>query len=58
MADIIRDIYIIQQRYSELRVGQIIVIAARKGGWELDDVFSCPDEVLKAGLAKWLKEKY
>lgn len=57
MADIMRDIFIIQQRHPELRVGQIIVCAAHKGGWTKDDVFYCPDDVLRSGLSKWVNEK-
>lgn len=38
--------------HPELRVGQLIVNAARLGGWHSDDVFSCPDDTILFGLAK------
>lgn len=55
-ADIIRDIFLVQQRHPQLRIGQIISNAARKGGWMTNDIFYCPDETLRLGLEKWLKE--
>lgn len=36
--------------YPDLRIGQIIVNAATKGGWTQGDIFYCPDEVLLKGL--------
>ncbi len=55
--DIIRDIFLIRQRHPQLRIGQIIVNAAHMGGWQSDDVFYCPDDSIRLGLSKWLKEK-
>lgn len=56
MGDIVRDLFIIQQRHPELRIGQIISIAAHKGGWEEKDTFYCPDVVLKEGFKNWIAE--
>ena len=56
-SDIIRDIFIVKQRHPELRIGQIIVSAARMGGWKSDDVFYCPDDSIKDGLSELLHEK-
>lgn len=55
-ADIIRDVFLLKQRHQHLRIGQIILNAARKGGWMTDDIFYCPDDILRLGLSKWLKE--
>ena len=35
-----------------LRLGQLISNAAKAGGWELEDVFYCPDTQLRDGLKK------
>jgi hypothetical protein len=40
----------------ELRLGQLIVVAARKGGWIDDDVFNCPDATMAAGLKIFIEE--
>lgn len=40
----------LRNHYPELRVGQIIVNAASKGGWSQNDIFYCPDNVLLNGL--------
>lgn len=55
-ADIIRDVFLLKQRHQHLRIGQIILNAAHKGGWMTDDIFYCPDDILRLGLSKWLKE--
>lgn len=34
------------------RIGQLISNAARAGGWESNDVFYCPNEVILNGLNK------
>lgn len=34
----------------ELRIGQIMVNAAVKGGWTQGDIFYCSDEILLKGL--------
>ena len=36
----------------QLRLGQLLTIAASKGGWELDDLFYVPDDTLIKGLLK------
>ncbi len=41
---------IVNGRCPELRVGQIMIAAARSGGWNNDDIFYCPDDVLLKGL--------
>lgn len=40
----------ISKRSPELRIGQTMVIAAKKGGWNQDDIFYCPDDILLKGL--------
>lgn len=34
----------------ELRISQIMVNAAIKGGWNQNDIFYCPDDILLKGL--------
>lgn len=38
----------------QLRIGQILHIAASKAGWQAEDLFYIPDEILKKGLQKFL----
>lgn len=40
----------IHQKRPELRVCQIMSIAAQMGGWGNDDLFYCPNEVILKGL--------
>lgn len=40
----------VMQMHPELRVGQIILIAARRAGWRNNDIFYCPDEDIERGL--------
>lgn len=40
----------ISKRSPKLRICQIMVIAAKKGGWNQDDIFYCPDDILLKGL--------
>lgn len=42
----------IKQSHPELRVCQILSIAATKGGWGNSDLFYCPDDVILQGLEK------
>lgn len=56
MNEIIKYMFIIQSRHPELRVGQIMSIAAQKGGWNNSDIFYCSNDILEAGFEKWLSE--
>ena len=47
----------VMEKHPLLRIGQLIVCAAKMGGWKDDDVFYCPDDVLFDGLKKMLGEK-
>lgn len=47
---IIELISIISTAYPELRIGQIMMNAATKGGWNQHDIFYCPDEITLKGL--------
>lgn len=40
----------IHQKHPELRVCQIMSVAAKYAGWENDDLFYCPDSVILKGL--------
>lgn len=42
--------------YPELRLQQIMTIAARKSGWLNEDLFYCPDETITRGLEIILSE--
>lgn len=41
--------------YPELRTCQILTIAAHYGGWNGNDLFYCPDDIIEAGLKFMLK---
>lgn len=56
VAVIMEYIRYIKVSHPELRVGQILVNAAHKAGWENDDIFYCPDEMLKKGLIEIAQE--
>lgn len=56
MNEIIKYMFIIQSRRPELRVGQIMSIAAKKGGWNNNDIFYCSNDILETGFKKWLSE--
>lgn len=38
--------------HPQLRLGQLLSIAASRGGWESDDLFYVPDDTLSKGLMK------
>lgn len=42
--------------HPELRLCQLLYIAANKAGWSNDDLFYCPDDKLSDGLVKMLHE--
>lgn len=46
----------VHQRNPELRVCQIMSIAAHMAGWENDDLFYCPDSTILKGLEIFLKK--
>ena len=48
--EIMGNLLVIHDKHPELRTGQILSIAANKGGWGNTDIFYCPDEVLLRGL--------
>lgn len=41
---------LVKESHPELRVCQILSIAASKGGWQNSDLFYCPDDVILKGL--------
>lgn len=43
--------------YPELRICQILSIAAHHGGWSDNDLFYCPDEVIEKGLNHMIESK-
>lgn len=49
-------VYEIRQRHPELRLCQILSNAARKAGWDNNDLFYLPDDKLLYGL-EILKEE-
>ena len=36
--------------YPELRLGQLLTIAAKNANWQQSDIFYCPDDRLERGL--------
>lgn len=46
----------IKQNHPELRICQIMSIAAKKADWFNDDLFYCPDDTLINGLEKVAEE--
>lgn len=44
------------EKHKELRLCQLLCIAADKGGWKESDLFYCDDETLYYGLQKLRKE--
>ena len=55
--DILEYIRAIKQEYPQLRLCQILSIAASRGGWVLNDTFSCPDELIAIGLKDMWQSK-
>ena len=53
---IFSNVRVIYQNHPELRLQQIITIAAQKAGWKDNDLFYCPDATIKQGLDIWLCE--
>lgn len=47
---------VINQIHPELRFNQIMTIAARKAGWEDNDLFYCPNSTIEKGLSMLLEE--
>ena len=43
--------------FPELRIGQLLVNAAHKGGWNQDDIFYCPDDVIEKGIKLLIEER-
>lgn len=46
----------IHKKRPELRVCQIMNIAAHTAGWENDDLFYCPDSVILRGLEEFAQK--
>ncbi len=41
-----------QEGNIDMRMGQLLMTAARLGGWANDDIWNCEDEIFAAGLVK------
>lgn len=48
--EIIQDLRTVSEQYPELRIGQILSLAAHRAGWMNEDLFYCPDDTLLEGL--------
>lgn len=44
-----------QDNMTDMRLGQLIMNAARHGGWASNDVWNCEDEVFAKGFLEMLK---
>lgn len=40
---------------TDMRMGQLLMTAARLGGWASDDIWNCEDEIFAAGFIKMLQ---
>lgn len=40
---------------TDMRMGQLLINAARHGGWTSDDIWNCEDEIFAAGFLKMLQ---
>ena len=40
---------------TDMRMGQLLMNAARHGGWASDDIWNCEDEIFTAGFIKMLQ---
>ena len=40
---------------TDMRMGQLLVNAARLGGWAHDDIWNCEEEIFAAGFVKMLQ---
>jgi hypothetical protein len=40
---------------TDMRMGQILMNAARHGGWASNDIWNCEDEIFAAGFLMMLK---
>lgn len=45
-----------QEGKTDQRIGQLLINAARLGGWTSDDLWNCEDEIFARGLLKMLKD--
>ncbi len=44
-----------QEGNTDMRMGQLLINAARLGGWSHDDLWSCEDEIFAQGFIKMLQ---
>ena len=44
-----------QETNTDMRMGQLLINAARHGGWANDDIWNCEDEIFAAGFIKMLQ---
>ena len=45
-----------QEDNTDMRMGQLLINAARFGGWSNDDIFHCEDEFFAKGFLEMLKK--
>lgn len=45
-----------QEGKTDQRIGQLLINAARLGGWTSDDLWNCEDEIFAQGLLKMIKD--
>ena len=55
--NIMRMVSEVHKMYPEMRIGQLIYCAAAKAGWNNDDVFYLPDEMLMRGLQEMMDRR-
>ncbi len=45
-----------QEGMTDQRMGQLLVNAARLGGWSANDIFNCEDEIFAKGFLEMLQD--
>ncbi len=54
MLDLMRAVWAVEGN-TDMRMGQLLMNAARHGGWANDDIWNCEEEIFAAGFIKMLQ---
>ncbi len=54
MLDLMRAVWAVEGT-TDMRMGQLLINAARLGGWTNDDIWNCEEEIFAAGFIKMLQ---
>lgn len=53
MLELMRSVWAVEEN-TDMRMGQLLMNAARLGGWPGDDIWNCEEEIFAAGFLKML----